>query len=167
MSVLKILEYPNIILKQKAENVEKIDDEIKKLISDMFETMYDAPGVGLAAPQVGVSKKVVVLDVSEEENKKQPLAMINPIITWRSEDLSICEEGCLSVPEQRAEVVRPEKVDVEYLDEDGKKHKIKAEGFLATAIQHELDHLDGILYIDHLSRLKRNMLLKKLKKLRG
>lgn len=168
MSVLKICEYPDPILKEKAQKVTKIDDNIKGLLDDMLETMYAAQGVGLAAPQIGILQRLVVIDVEQdkENSKGNPVYMINPEITWRSEEISVCAEGCLSVPQQRADVERPASVKLKYTDKDGTEHEILAEGFFATAVQHELDHLDGILYIDHISRLKRNMLLKKLKKYR-
>lgn len=169
MSVLKVYEYPHPILKKKASKVEKVDDELRKFLDDMLETMYHAVGVGLAAPQVGVSKRIVVIDAerdSEEGIRGKPMYLINPQIIWTSEEKIICEEGCLSVPEQRGEVERFEKVRIQYLDYDGNAKEILADEFLAIVVQHELDHLDGILYIDHLSRLKRNMLLKKLQKMR-
>ncbi len=163
MAILKILEYPHPVLKQKAEPVAKIDDEIKKILSNMLETMYDAPGIGLAAPQIGISKRMLVLDISE--NKDNPYIIINPEIIWKSDEVNIYQEGCLSVPEQYADVVRPEKIKLKYQNIDGKEQIIEADGLLATCIQHEMDHLNGVLFIDHLSRLKRNMLVKKLKKL--
>ena len=168
MSKLKIYEYPHPVLREKAKEVPLVDEKIKKLLSDMLETMYDANGVGLAAPQVGVSLRMVVIDVEkdEETGKGNPIYMVNPKITWKSEEINIHCEGCLSVPKQSAEVERPASVKVEYLNENGEKQEFVAEGLLATAVQHELDHLDGVLYIDHISRLKRNMLLKKLKKYR-
>ena len=168
MTKLKIYEYPHPILRQRAERVAKVDDELRKLLDNMLETMYAAEGVGLAAPQVGVSKRIVVIDVShaDEGEERAPMFLINPEIVWHSEEQSCQFEGCLSVPEQRAEVERYTKVRVHYQDYDGKEQEILAEGLLAIALQHEIDHLDGILYIDHISRLKRQMLLKKLQKLR-
>ena len=135
-------------------------------MDDMLETMYDAVGVGLAAPQVGVSKRIVVIDTTHEGEKPEPLYLVNPEIIWKSEEKVCGEEGCLSVPEQRAEVERFASVKLRYLDYDGKEHEELIEDFLAIVVQHELDHLDGILYIDRISRLKRQMLLKKLQKLR-
>ncbi len=167
MAVLKVYEYPHPILKKKATEVEAVDDELRKFLDDMLETMYHAVGVGLAAPQVGVSKRIVVIDIShDDEDKMDPLYMVNPKIVWKSEEKVCGEEGCLSVPEQKAEVERFAAVKVEYLDYHGNKQILEAEDFLAIAVQHELDHLDGILYIDRISRLKRQMLLKKLQKLR-
>lgn len=167
MAVLKVYEYPHPILKKKATEVEAVDDELRKFLDDMLETMYHAVGVGLAAPQVGVSKRIVVIDIShDDEDKMDPLYMVNPKIIWKSEEKVCGEEGCLSVPEQKAEVERFAAVKVEYLDYHGNKQILEAEDFLSIAVQHELDHLDGILYIDRISRLKRQMLLKKLQKLR-
>jgi len=168
MSKLEIYEYPAPVLREKAQDVAKIDEKIKQLLSDMLETMYAANGVGLAAPQIGVSKRMVVIDVEQDEEagKKNPICMVNPKITWASEEINVHCEGCLSVPKQSAEVERPASVKVKYTDENGNEHEVLAEGLFATAVQHELDHLDGVLYIDHISRLKRNMLLKKLKKYR-
>eukprot|EP01092_Planopodium_desertum_P002320 TRINITY_DN13668_c0_g1_i1.p1 TRINITY_DN13668_c0_g1~~TRINITY_DN13668_c0_g1_i1.p1 ORF type:complete len:135 (+),score=39.91 TRINITY_DN13668_c0_g1_i1:1-405(+) len=127
--------------------------------------MYAAPGIGLAAPQIGVMKRLVVMDVSDDKEKPQPLKLVNPEIIWESEDTSVYQEGCLSIPEQYADVERPAEVGLRYLDENGKEHEIEADGLLATCIQHELDHLDGILFTDYLSALKRNMILKKVQKL--
>ena len=168
MSLLKVYEYPHPVLKEISKKVENLDEKIKQTLRDMLETMYAVKGVGLAAPQVGLSLRMVVIDVEQSEENPQghPYFMVNPEITWKSEDFSVCEEGCLSIPGQRAEVERPASVKVKFTDIDGKEQEISAEGLLATAVQHELDHLDGILYIDHISRLKRNMLLKKLKKQR-
>lgn len=167
MSVLKVYEYPHPVLKKKAEKVSGVDDEMRKFLDDMLETMYAAEGVGLAAPQVGVSKRIVVIDIShDDEDRMPPLYMVNPEIVWKSDERVCGEEGCLSVPEQRAEVERYAAVKVEYIDYHGKNQTLEADGFLAIAVQHELDHLDGILYIDRISRLKRQMLLKKLQKLR-
>lgn len=165
MAKLKLYEYPHPVLKKKAEKVAAVDDELRRFLDDMLETMYAEAGVGLAAPQVGVSKRVVVIDIAHEGEKPAPMFLVNPEIIWRSEEKQICEEGCLSLPEQRAEVERPASVRVKYLDYNGKACELLAEEFLAVAVQHELDHLDGILYIDHLSRLKRQMLVKKLSKL--
>ena len=166
MAILKLFEYPHPVLKQKTEKVEKVDNEIKKLLDDMLETMYASNGCGLAAPQIGVSKRIVVIDIAREDEEPTPLYMVNPEIVWRSEEKVCGEEGCLSVPGQRAEVERFASVKIKYLDYEGKEQELLAEDFLAIAVQHELDHLDGVLYIDHLSRLKRQMLLKKLEKFR-
>lgn len=162
MAKLKVYEYPHPILKKKAEKVSAVDDELRAFMDDMLETMYDSNGCGLAAPQVGVSKRIVVIDIAREDEEPAPMYLVNPEIVWKSEETEICEEGCLSLPEMRAEVERPASVKIRYLDYDGKECELLAEDFLAVAAQHELDHLDGILYIDHLSRLKRQMLVKKL-----
>ncbi len=163
MAVLKLYEYPHPILKQKAEKVGPVDDELRRFLDDMLETMYADAGVGLAAPQVGVSKRVVVIDVAvRDDEEPQPIYMVNPEIVWRSDEMVCNEEGCLSVPEQRAEVERHASVRVRFIDYHNQEQELLAEGFLAIAVQHELDHLDGILYIDRISRLKRQMLLKKL-----
>lgn len=164
MAKLKIYEYPHPILKKKAENYSGVDDELRRFLDDMLETMYEANGCGLAAPQVGVSKRAVVVDIAREGDEPAPMYLVNPEIIWKSDEKEICEEGCLSLPELRAEVERPASVRVRYIDYDGKACELLAEDFLAVAIQHELDHLDGILYIDHVSRLKRQMLVKKLEK---
>ena len=169
MAMIAVNEYPHPILKQKAVKVDKVDDELRHFLDDMLETMYESAGVGLAAPQVGVSKRIVVIDAEQEDDGNghkagNPMYLVNPEIIWRSEEMVCGEEGCLSVPEQRAEVERHAQVRVHYLDYDGKEQEILADDFLAIVIQHELDHLDGILYIDRISRLKRQMLLKKLKK---
>lgn len=166
MAKLKVYEYPHPILKQKAEKVEAVDDEIRKFLDDMLETMYASNGCGLAAPQVGVSKRVVVVDIAHEGEEPSPIYMVNPKIVWKSDETEICEEGCLSLPSLRAEVERPASVKVVYWDYNGAECELLAEDFLAVAIQHELDHLDGVLYIDHISRLKRQMLVKKLEKIR-
>ena len=164
MALLSILTAPDPRLKKKAKPVEKVDDGVRKLMADMLATMYAAPGIGLAAPQVGVNQRVIVLDVAREGEPPNPLKMANPEITWVSDDDNTYEEGCLSVPEHYAEVVRPRAVKVRYLDETGAQREIEAEGLLATCLQHEIDHLDGVLFIDHLSALKRNMILRKLLK---
>ena len=162
MTIRKILTEPDPFLRQISQNVEKVDDEIRKLMDDMLETMYAAPGIGLAAIQVGVPKNVIVIDLSKEE--KKPLYFVNPEIIIRSKNNSTYEEGCLSVPGQFAEVDRPNQCHVSYLDYNGKKKELKAEGLLATCIQHEMDHLKGILFIDYLSKLKKSMIVKKLSK---
>ncbi len=166
MAILEVLEYPHPILKQKAEKVTQIDDALRKTLDDMLETMYDDAGCGLAAPQVGILKRMVVIDIAHEDEEPAPMFLINPEIIWRSEERVCGEEGCLSVPDMRAEVERFAKVRLRYLDRDGHEQELLAEDFLAIAVQHELDHLDGILYIDRISRLKRQMLLKKLEKSR-
>ena len=166
MAILEVLEHPNPILKQKAVKVEAVNDDVRALLDDMLETMYASFGVGLAAPQIGVLKRIVVIDIAFEGQKPEPMFLINPEIIETSEETVICEEGCLSVPEQRADVERFDSVKVKYLDYNGKECELFADDFLAIAMQHELDHLDGVLYIDRLSRVKRNMLLKKLSNLR-
>ncbi len=166
MAQLKLYEYPHPILKKKAEKVDKVDDALRKLLDDMLETMYADNGCGLAAPQVGVSKRLVVIDIAGEGEEPRPMYLVNPEIVWASEEKEISEEGCLSVPGQRAEVERPASVRIKYLDYNGEAQEILAEDFLAVAAQHEIDHLDGVLYIDRISRLKRQMLLKKLEKAR-
>ena len=172
MAVLEVYEYPHPVLKKKALPVEKVDDALRKLMDDMLETMYADKGVGLAAPQVGVSKRIIVIDTEqrdEDGNYKpgNPMYLINPEIIYKSEEMILFCEGCLSVPGQSAEVERHQKIKVRYLDYDGKECEIEAEDYPAVVLQHEIDHLDGILYIDRLSRLKRNMLLKKLEKYRA
>ncbi len=164
MAILRILEYPNPILKRRAEPVGPVDDDIRRLMDDMLETMYAAPGIGLAAPQVGVSKRIVVIDVSEGKNA--PLRLVDPRPIWKSDRLVVAEEGCLSLPDQYAEVKRPDAVEVAYLDEHGEARTLRAEGLLARCLQHEIDHLDGILFVDHLSPLKRNIILRRLAKAR-
>ena len=163
MTIRKILTEPDPFLRQLSYDVEKVDDEIRKLMDDMLETMYAAPGIGLAAIQIGVPKRVIVIDLSKEEEKK-PLYFVNPKIITKSKDNSTYEEGCLSVPGQFAEVDRPNQCHFSYLDYDGKKKNLKAVGLVATCIQHEMDHLEGILFIDYLSKLKKNYIVKKLSK---
>ena len=164
MSIKKILIEPNKLLRQVSKVVEKVGDEERQLMDDMFDTMYDAPGIGLAAIQIGVPKRIIVLDISKDENKKEPRYFVNPIIKNKNKVKAKYEEGCLSVPDQFAEIERPNACEVEYLDYDGKKQLLKADGLLATCIQHEMDHLEGILFIDYLSKLKKSMIIKKLSK---
>jgi peptide deformylase len=167
MAVLELCTYPNKILSQKCEKVEKVDDEIRKFLDDMLETMYHDKGVGLAAPQVGVLKRIVVIDdkVTEEGVPgPHPMYMVNPEIIEKSSEMIVFNEGCLSVPGQCAEVERHQWVKVRYLNYEGKEEELLAEDYLAVIIQHETDHLDGILYIDKISRLKRNMIIKRLSK---
>ena len=164
MALIKILTEPNKILRQQSLPVEKVDGELQKLIDDMLETMYAAPGIGLAAIQVGVPKRVIVLDIASKDEPKNPMCFINPEIIEKSETNSTYEEGCLSVPGQFAEIDRPSKCYLKYLDYYGQPKEIKAEGMLATCIQHEMDHLEGILFIDYLSKLKKSMIVKKLSK---
>ena len=164
MTVKIILTEPNKLLRQVSNPVEKVSDEERQLMDDMLETMYAAPGIGLAAIQVGVPKRIIVMDISRDENKKEPMYFVNPVIRNKNSEKATYEEGCLSVPDQFAEIERPNKCEVEYLDYDGKKQLLKADGLLATCIQHEMDHLEGILFIDYLSKLKKSMILKKLSK---
>ena len=164
MALRKILTEPNKILREKSLEVENVDKDIQKLMDDMLETMYAAPGIGLAAIQVGIPKRVIVLDIEQKEGKKNPIFLINPEIIKKSENKTTYEEGCLSVPGQFAEIDRPDKCHVKYLDYHGNKKEINAEGMLATCIQHEMDHLEGILFIDYLSKLKKTMIIKKLSK---
>ena len=163
MAIRKILTEPDPFLRQKSTDVEKVDNNIRKLMDDMLETMYDAPGIGLAAIQIGVPKRVIVIDLSRDE-KKTPMYFVNPKIIVKSEINSTYEEGCLSVPGQFAEVDIPDKCHISYLDYNGQKQELKAEGLLATCIQHVMDHLEGILFIDYLSKLKKNFIVKKLSK---
>ena len=162
MAIKKILTEPDPFLRQKSSEVDKVDDEIRKLMDDMLDTMYEAPGIGLAAIQIGIPKRIIVIDLSKEE--KKPLYFVNPKIILKSKQNSTYEEGCLSVPGQFAEIDRPDKCHISYLGYDGKKQDLKAEGLLATCIQHEMDHLEGILFIDYLSILKKKFIAKKLSK---
>ena len=164
MSVKKILTEPNKILRQISNPVEKVGQEEQQLMDDMLETMYSANGIGLAAIQIGIPKRIIVLDISKGENKKEPMYFVNPVIKNKNQNLATYEEGCLSVPDQFAEVDRPSTCEVEYLDYHGEKKILKAEGLIATCIQHEMDHLQGILFIDYLSKLKKSMIIKKLSK---
>ena len=160
----KIIIEPDPILRKKCEPLEKVDDEVRKLMSDMLETMYNAPGIGLAAVQVGILKRLVVIDVSKDKEKKNPLFLLNPEIKDRSKKTSTYEEGCLSLPGQFAEIERPAMCVVKYIDYHAKEKELKVEGLMATCIQHEVDHLNGILFIDYLSKLKKDMIIKKLVK---
>ena len=160
----KILIEPDPILRQKSKPLENVNDETRKLMDEMLETMYQAPGIGLAAVQIGILKKIVVIDVSKEKEKKSPLFLVNPEILNRSKETSIYEEGCLSLPGQFAEIERPSECLLKYIDYHGKEKQLKADGLLATCIQHEVDHLNGILFVDYLSKLKKDMIVKKLLK---
>jgi len=162
MSQRKIVIEPDPILRKKSETLEKVDDELRKLLNDMLETMYAAPGIGLAAVQVGVLKRIIVIDISKDKEKKNPLFLINPEILSRSKQTSIYEEGCLSLPGHFAEIERPAECQIKFIDYNGKKKELSADGLLATCIQHEVDHLNGILFIDYLSKLKKDMIVKKL-----
>ena len=164
MTIRPILTAPDPRLQAVSTDVEKVDAEIRKLVDDMADSMYEADGIGLAAVQIGVAKRVIVIDLDQKEGKKNPRAFINPRITWASEEMAVFEEGCLSVPEIWDDVERPARIKAEYLDRDGSKQLLEADGILATCLQHEMDHLNGVLFIDHLSRLKRSMAIKKLTK---
>jgi peptide deformylase len=169
MTILRILETPDPLLRQISTPVDTVTDELRKLIDDMFETMYAAPGIGLAAIQVGVPKRILVIDLQEPDVEdgppvRRPMVFINPEVIRSSEELQVYNEGCLSVPEMYAEVERPAEIRARWLDRDGVTHEQDLDGLLAICLQHEMDHLEGILFIDHLSRLKRDMILKKLAK---
>ena len=164
MALREIVTEPNKLLREKSLVVESIDEDLQKLMNDMLETMYAAPGIGLAAIQVGVPKRVIVLDIASKDGPRNPIFFVNPEIIEKSENNSTYEEGCLSVPGQFAEIDRPDKCHIKYLDYHGLPKEIKAEGMLATCIQHEIDHLEGILFIDYLSKLKKSIIIKKLSK---
>ena len=164
MSVRTILTEPNKLLRQVSQPVKNVGKEEQNLMDDMLETMYAANGIGLAAIQIGIPKRIIVMDISKDDNKKEPLYFVNPVIKNKDILKSTYEEGCLSVPNQFAEINRPKNCEVEYLDYNGEKKLLKAEGLLATCIQHEMDHLEGILFIDYLSKLKKSMIIKKLSK---
>ena len=173
MAVLPIVEVPDPRLRTVCEPVATVDDGVRQLVADMFDSMYAAKGIGLAAPQVGVLARVVVIDLQERESEaedaavvRDPHAYINPQLLWESEELSTYNEGCLSIPEQYAEVTRPARCRVRWLDEQGDAHEAEFDGLMATCMQHEIDHLNGVLFTDHLTRLKRDMLMKKLAKAR-
>ncbi|HEX2217125.1 MAG TPA: peptide deformylase [Xanthobacteraceae bacterium] len=161
MPVRPILTLPDPRLRLVSEPVQCIDGELRRLIDDMFETMYDAPGIGLAAIQIGVPKRVITADLAKKDEAREPQVFINPEVLARSDVMSVYEEGCLSIPEIHEDVERPAQVRVRYLDRDGKAHEIDAEGLLATCLQHEIDHLNGVLFIDHISKLKRDRIVKK------
>ena len=167
MTIRTILTEPNSILRQVSKPVENIGKEEQSLMDDMLETMYAANGIGLAAIQIGIPKRIIVMDLSKDENKKEPKFFVNPVIKNKDAIKSTYEEGCLSVPNQFAEIDRPQKCNVEYLDYNGEKQTLVAEGLLATCIQHEMDHLEGILFIDYLSKLKKSMIIKKLSKVKS
>ncbi len=166
MTIRPILIHPDPRLKKVCDPVSNVDANIRKLADDMLETMYDAPGVGLAGPQIGVMSRIFVIDTSDKEDPADPMVLINPEITWESEELNTHEEGCLSIPEMYEEVTRPKQVRMAFLDVDGKPQEREFDGLSATAVQHELDHLNGILFIDYLSKLKRTMITNKMKKLK-
>ena len=164
MSQRKIVIEPDPILRKESEPIEKVDNDLRKLLDDMLETMYAAPGIGLAAVQVGILKRLIVIDISKDKEKKNPLFLINPEIVSKSKNTSIHEEGCLSLPGHFAEIERPAECHINFLDYNGKKKEISAKGLLSTCIQHEVDHLNGVLFIDYLSKLKKDMIIKKLVK---
>ena len=164
MSIRNIIIEPDPILRKKSTTVETVDDSTRKLLEDMLQTMYNAPGIGLAAVQIGVLKRILVIDVSKKEEEKKPLFLINPEIKLKSKKTSLYEEGCLSLPGYFAEIERPAECIVEFIDYYGKKKELKADGLLSTCIQHEIDHLNGVLFIDHISRLKRDMIWRKVLK---
>ena len=166
MSIKEIITVPDEILKKKSDPIEKIGINEKKLIVDLFETMYNSNGIGLAAVQIGILKRILVVDVSNKDEKKNPIALINPIIKDLSDKTSIYEEGCLSIPETFIEIERPKICEVEYIDEKGEKKNLKCDGLLSTCVQHEINHLDGKLIIDHLSKLKKDFIIKKISKIK-
>jgi peptide deformylase len=164
MALLPIIIAPDARLKRVCAPVAAVDGEVRRLMDELLETMYDAPGVGLAAPQVGIARRVMVLDCAREDEEPRPLMFANPVLLEASAEVATYEEGCLSLPEQFADVTRPARATVGYLDETGARRLIEAEGLLATCIQHEMDHLDGVLFVDHVSKVKRDMILRKLAK---
>ncbi|WP_297322117.1 peptide deformylase [uncultured Bartonella sp.] len=165
MSIKPLIILPDPVLREVSKPVEHVDSSLQKLADDMLETMYQAPGIGLAAIQIGEPLRLLVIDVSGKDEPPAPQVFINPQILWHSDEPNVYEEGCLSIPDYYAEVERPERVRVSYLDREGKKNEIEANGLLATCLQHEIDHLDGVLFIDHISKLKRDMVIRKFKKL--
>ncbi len=165
MTIKPLVLLPDPVLRQKSDPVERVDDEVRALADDLLETMYDAPGIGLAAIQTGIPRRLLVIDCSKEDEDKAPMVFINPAIVESSDERSVYEEGCLSIPDYYAEVERPAEVTVDYVDRDGKAQQITAEGLLATCLQHEIDHLNGVLFIDHISKLKRDMVVRKFTKL--
>ncbi|MCP8896395.1 peptide deformylase [Shinella daejeonensis] len=164
MTIKPLIILPDPVLRQVSNSIETVDDEVRRLADDMLETMYDAPGIGLAAIQVGVARRMLVLDVSRDDEDKTPLVFINPEIVASSDERSVYEEGCLSIPDYYAEVERPAKITVRYVDRDGKQQEKEVDGLLATCVQHEIDHLNGVLFIDHISKLKREMVIRKFTK---
>jgi peptide deformylase len=164
MTIFPILTIPDPILRKKASSIERVDDELRRLADDMLATMYDAPGIGLAAPQIGISRRLVVMDPAKDDAPKTPIVMVNPEILERSEEMRLHEEGCLSIPDVTAEVERPALIRVAFIDREGKPQEMELEGIWSTLVQHEIDHLNGILFIDYLSRLKRDMIVKKFTK---
>jgi peptide deformylase len=164
MALLPLIIAPDPRLKVNAKPVAKVDEKVRRLMDDMVETMYESIGIGLAAPQVGVAQRVIVVDVAREGEKANPVRIANPEILWRSEETTLANEGCLSLPEHYADVVRPAEIRLRYLDHENEIREIEAKGLLATCIQHEIDHLDGVLFVDHISALKRGIILRKLAK---
>ncbi len=164
MTIKPLIILPDPQLRQASKPIERVDTEILRLADDMLETMYDAPGIGLAAVQVGVPRRLLVIDIAREGEDKQPLVFINPEVVASSDERSVYEEGCLSIPDYYAEVERPARVTVKHIDRDGKEQIVEADGLLATCLQHEIDHLNGVLFIDYISRLKRDMVIKKFTK---
>ena len=164
MSIRNIIIEPDTILRKKSESLHQVNNDTRKLLDDMLKTMYAAPGIGLAAVQIGILKRIIVIDISKKEEKKNPIFLVNPEITYQSKETSIYEEGCLSLPGYFAEIERPAKCKINYIDYHGKKAELEAEGLLSTCVQHEIDHLNGVLFIDYLSKLKKDMIIKKLKK---
>lgn len=162
MTERKIIIEPDPILRKKSDDLKQVDNDLRKLLDDMLETMYAAPGIGLAAVQLGILKRLIVIDVSKDKDKKSPLFLINPEIIFKSDETSVFEEGCLSLPGYFAEIERPAQCQIKYIDYYGKKKELNASGLLATCIQHEIDHLNGILFIDYLSKLKKDMIIKRL-----
>ena len=165
MSIKDIITVPSEILKKKSEPIEKVGKNEKKLIKDLFDTMYASKGIGLAAVQVGILKRILVIDVSTKDEQKKPISLINPTIKRLSDDTSVYEEGCLSIPETFIEIERPKICEIEYIDLDGNKKELKCDGLMSTCVQHEINHLDGKLIIDHLSKLKKDFIIKKISKL--
>lgn len=164
MAILPILTLPDPVLRKRSAPIERVDAALRRLMDDMLLTMYDAPGIGLAAPQIGISRRLIVMDPAKDEAPKTPVIMVNPEILVRSEEMRVHEEGCLSIPDFTAEVERPSLTRVGYIDRQGKKQEMELEGIWSTLVQHEIDHLNGILFIDYLSRLKRDIIVKKLSK---
>jgi peptide deformylase len=164
MAIHPILTIPEPVLRTKAKPIERVDAELRRLMDGMLETMYDAPGIGLAAPQIGVSRRLIVMDPAKDDAPKTPLIMVNPEILDRSEEMRLHDEGCLSIPDFTAEIERPAKTRVAFIDREGKKQEVELEGIWSTLVQHEIDHLNGILFIDYLSRLKRDMVVRKFTK---
>ncbi len=161
---MDIIKLPDPVLRKKSAAVEQVDDDLRRLLDAMLETMYEAPGIGLAGIQVGVAKRIITIDTSRDEDPRKPLYLINPEILTLSDDRSTYEEGCLSIPDYFAEIERPATVRVRYVDYDGKQQELQADGLLATVIQHEIDHLNGVLFVDYLSKLKRDLVIRKFAK---